>query len=98
MLNNLPISRKIIVGLLPMILLLLSYLSYSLLQISDVNHNLSLLKSHIDDQASNGTSLFLLNNISRREQLNQQYLISGQQQLLEIIQLLETDFTLLNEE
>ena len=98
MLDNLTINRKIIVGFTPMILLLLAYLAYSFVQIQGVNGNLSVLKKHIDEQATYGTSLFLLNNINRREQLNQQYLASGQSQLIEIIKLLELDFKQLNDE
>lgn len=98
MFNNLSISKKIIVGFLPMIILLVGYLIYSVIQINAANKNLSSLKKHIDDQATYGTSLFLLNNINRREQLSQQYLISGRSQLTEIIELLEADFDLLLEE
>jgi len=98
MLDNLPISKKIIVGLMPMTILLISYALYSLVQINNVNDNLSILNKHIGQQANFGTSLFLLDNVSRREQLNQQYLVSGRTQLIEIIKLLEIDFELLIED
>jgi len=98
MLDNLPISKKIIVGLVPMTILLISYALYSLVQINNVNDNLSILNKHIGQQANFGTSLFLLDNVSRREQLNQQYLVSGRTQLIEIIKLLEIDFELLIED
>lgn len=98
MIKNVSISKKIIIGFMPMIILLAICLVYFLVQISGVNQNLSVLKRNIDEQASYGTSLFLLNNINRREQLNQQYLVSQKDQFLEIIQLLENDFELLMEE
>ena len=98
MLNKLSISKKVIVGLIPMILLLCGYMLYSAVVIDEANEKLTSLKKHINTQASYGTSLFLLNNVNRRELLNQQYIISGKTQLIEIIKLLETDFRLLVEE
>ncbi len=98
MLKNLNISKKILVGLTPMVILLLGYLIYSLIQINNTNQSLSMFKNQIDQQASYGTSLFLLNNVNRRVQLNQKYMITGQLQLIEIISLLEIDFKLLNNE
>ena len=60
MLKNLNISKKILVGLTPMVILLLGYLIYSLIQINNTNQSLSMFKNQIDQQASYGTSLFLL--------------------------------------
>jgi len=98
MLNNMRISKKIILGMLPMIILLLAYLGYSSFKLIEANTQLSSLKGHINQQASFGTSLFLLNNISRREQLNKEYLVTAKPQTQEIIGLLEEDFKLLTTE
>lgn len=98
MLSNMRISKKIVLGMVPMIVLLLAYLGYSSFKLMEANGQLSSLKEHINEQASYGTSLFLLNNISRREQLNQQYLVSSNPQTLEIIGLLENEFSLLTSE
>lgn len=98
MLSNMRISKKIILGMVPMIILLLAYLGYSSFKLMEANDQLTSLKSHINEQASYGTSLFLLNNVSRREQLNQQYLASPNPQTIEIIGLLEKEFDLLTSE
>lgn len=98
MIKNLRISKKILIGLVPMVILLLGYLTYSLIKLNDTNKSLSIFKTQINQQATYGTSLFLLNNISRREQINQAYLASGQANLIDIIKLLEIDFSILNDE
>lgn len=98
MFQNFPIRKKVIMGLAPMILLLLAYSLFSFYQLTNANNKLNVLGGYIHEQAQYGTSLFLLNNISRREQLNQQYLVTESQQTAEIVALLERDFSLLVEE
>lgn len=98
MFQNFPIRKKVIIGLIPMITLLLTYSIFSFYQLTNANNKLNVLGGYVHEQAQYGTSLFLLNNISRREQLNQQYLVTENQQIAEIIALLEKDFSLLIDE
>jgi len=98
MFQDFPIRKKVLMGLIPMIVLLLAYALFSFFQLTNANNKLNVLGGYVHEQAQYGTSLFLLNNISRREQLNQQYLVTESQQTQEIMALLEKDFSLLVEE
>ena len=98
MFQDFPIRKKVLMGLIPMIVLLLAYALFSFFQLTNANNKLNVLGGYVHEQAQYGTSLFLLNNISRREQLNQQYLITQRQQTTAIIALLEKDFLLLVDE
>lgn len=98
MLNNMSIRQKMVMGLLPMALLLLVYLLYSSWQIQNSKASIGQLKHYIHGQATYGTSLMMLNNINRRELLNQSLLRSGDDRQQQIIRLLNTEFEQLSED
>ncbi|WP_419811189.1 methyl-accepting chemotaxis protein [Bacterioplanoides sp.] len=92
MLKNLSIRKKLMLVLVVIGSLLAVFTLHLVNQLSASNDRVDTLKTFIHDQATNGTSLLMVQNIMRRELLNKQYLLTSNHQQKAIIELLEKEF------
>jgi len=95
MFKKITIKKKLALALSSMGFLLLLFAVFMVYELTVSSNRVETLHQFIDDQATNGTSLMLIQNTMRREQLNSQYLINNDSRKLAIIGLLEREFELL---
>lgn len=86
------------IGLGSMTLVIVAFVLFCFYQLSKSSSGIGALKTFIHEQATNGSSQMLVQNVMRRELLNKQYLVDGSKQSLEIIDLLEREFETLSQE
>ena len=84
------------VGVGAMALIIAAFLAFCIIQLNVSYKNLSELKVFIHEQATNGSSQILVQNVMSRELLNKQYLFDGNARNKEIIGLLESEFNILS--
>ena len=77
MLNNLTVKAKLVLGNLIVLILLLGFWGYFFINLTQTKDNTFALKTYIQDQAENGTSLKMVNNITMRDQIQKDYQLSG---------------------
>ena len=92
MLNKLTVRAKLAVGNILVLLLLLIFCGYFYINLSTTTANTSALKSYIHDQATNGSSLKMVNNITLRDQLRKDYLLSNDSAIKTQLSTLEEQF------
>jgi len=73
MLNNLTIKAKLALGNLLVLIFLLGFSGYFYYNLTQTTNSTSALKTYIQDQAENGTSLKMVNNITIRDQIQKDY-------------------------
>lgn len=81
-----------------MTLIIVAFVLFCFYQLSKSSSGISALKTFIHEQATNGSSQMLVQNVMRRELLNKQFMVDGNQQSTEIIDLLEREFSTLSKE
>jgi len=97
MFTHMTIKKKLTLAIGTMGLLLLAFSVYMVSELTTSSQRVDTLHAFIDDQATNGTSLMLVKNTMRREQINSQYLLNNDPRNLAIIDLLQREFDLLVE-
>ncbi|MCV6614819.1 MAG: methyl-accepting chemotaxis protein [Cellvibrionaceae bacterium] len=86
------IASKLLLGPVVIALLLGGFALYGGLMLNSAGSKLGQVKTFVNDQASNGTSIMMIRNIMRRQQINQSFLLSGDQKKIEVIGILEREF------
>jgi len=92
MLNNLTVKAKLALGNLLVLVFLLAFSGYFYLNLTQTTDNTSALKAYIQDQAENGTSLKMVNNITIRDQIQKDYQLNSDLKLKERLKALVADF------
>lgn len=92
MLNKLTVRAKLAVGNVLVFLFLLMFCGYFYINLSTTTINTSALKNYIHDQATNGSSLKMVNNITLRDQLRKDYLLRNDKAIKSQLSTLEKQF------
>jgi methyl-accepting chemotaxis protein len=96
MLRSFSIKSKMMIGVGAMALIIGGFVIFCFIQLNISFRNISELKTFIHEQATNGSSQILVQNVMRRELLSKQYLFDGNERNTEIIGLLENEFSTLS--
>ena len=96
--NRFSIRIKMLLGLLSMAVLFFIFFVYLWSVLVSSNDKVTDLKKVIHEQATNGTSLVMVQNVMRREQIKKEFLNDSSQQKISIINILDQEFKQLLDE
>ena len=81
MLNNLTVKAKLTLGNLLVLVFLLGFSGYFYINLTQTTQSTAALKTYIKDQAENGSSLKMVNNITIRDQIQKNYQLNSDAKL-----------------